>query len=79
MMPRITFLVGAAAGFGISSLGLILPWAAACMVALVGVTLGRNRVLTFLAFGLAAGAVAYVALGLVLNLFDDPSSWSGGS
>jgi hypothetical protein len=75
--PRIALLVGAAAGVGISSFGLILPWAAACLVALVAVTLGRNRTLTFLAVGLAAGAVTYVALGLAMNVFDDPSSASG--
>jgi hypothetical protein len=33
--------------------------------------------LTFLAVGLAAGAVTYVALGLAMNVFDDPSSASG--
>lgn len=77
MMPRITFLVGAAAGVGSSSFGLILPWAAACVIALVAVTLGRSRTLTFLAVGLAAGAVAYISLGLAMNVFDDPTSASG--
>ena len=59
--------------------GVILPWVAASAVALIAVVLRRNRPLLVLALGLALGAIAYVALGLAWNLFDDPSSMSGGN
>ena len=75
---RATVLVGVAVGCGLSIVGLILPWLAACVVVIVAAVLGRQRVLVFLALGLALGALAYIGFGLLWNLVDDPSSASGG-
>jgi hypothetical protein len=75
---RATVLVGAAVGCGLSIVGLILPWLAACVAAIVAAVLGRQRVLVFLALGLALGALAYSGFGLLWNLVDDPGSASGG-
>jgi hypothetical protein len=78
-VPLATLVIGAVAGSGLSSLGLILPWLAACVAAIIAAVLGRQRVLVFLALGLALGALAFLGLGLVWNLIDDPSSASGSS
>ena len=77
-VPMATLLAGAAVGCGLSIFGLVLPWLAASVAALVGVAHGRSRALMFLALGLALGGLAYIALGLFWNLVDDPSSLSGG-
>lgn len=72
--------VGLAVGFGISTFGLALPWAAAALAVGAGLLVRSRRALfAQLGLGLVGGAVAYIGLGLVQQLFDAPSADSGGS
>lgn len=72
--------VGTVAGFGLSSFGLALPWAAALLAVAAGLlATSRRPLLVQLALGLACGALAYIGLGLVRQLLDAPSADSGSS
>lgn len=73
----VAVIMGLVAGFAFSSFGMILPWLAALVVAVVGWALEKNRVLLYLAIGLATGGAVFLAVGLGWNLFDAPASGSG--
>ena len=74
-------VTGLAVGVGLSSLrGLLWPWLVALVVAAIGLALRqRYPLLLWLALGITVGAVAYIALGLALAPFGEPSSGSGGA
>lgn len=75
-------VVGVAAGLFGSSFGLLGPWLAAVGIALGAVMWPKSRsLLITLAVAVAAGAAAYLALGLLSEPLGlgSPGSLSGGS
>jgi hypothetical protein len=71
-------LVGFVLGLGLDVFGLIWPWVLALAITGAGLARGRQSPWVFwLALGVAAGAVAYITLGVLGP--DGPSSGSGGS
>jgi len=72
-------VIGGAVGLLSSSLGLVVPWVLSLAVAGVGILYKRSSVLVWVAMGIAAGAVAYYLLALVLTLFGTPSHGGGGT
>ena len=71
-------VVGFVLGLGLDVFGLIWPWVLALAIAGTGLARGRRSPWVFwLALGVAAGAVCYIALGLLIT--GDPASGSGGS
>ncbi|MGH8524704.1 MAG: hypothetical protein ACREXY_10950 [Gammaproteobacteria bacterium] len=71
---------GLVVGVGLSSFRLLWPWFIAVAVAAVWLALKRRHpLLLWLALGVAAGGIAYIALGLALAPFDEPSSGAGGA
>lgn len=70
-------LGGVVAGFGISTFGLAWPWVAAVVLVVISLAVKKKRILFLLAAGVGAGALLYVGLGLMMNLFDAPSAGTG--
>lgn len=72
-------VIGGAVGLLSSSFGLVVPWVLSLAVVAVGLLHKRSSVLVWVAMGIAAGAVAYYLLALVLTLFATPSHGAGGT
>ena len=81
--PSVTALAGCTllamlAGFGLSTFGPLLPCAGGAILLAAGWAV-RHRTPMLLAagIGLVAGAMVYIALGLLLNAIGSPASRSG--
>jgi hypothetical protein len=76
----LTVAIGGLVGFGASIFGVFALGAILGVLIIAGlVPTDRRPLLARLTIGVLLGAVLYVALGLLMNLVDEPSSGHGST